>query len=697
MKSVEDEPTTDGSGIAEMGTTSTSRGTTKVPLPTPGTPMIKESLYLNEATGHVLNMSNHNDGVCGIYHKLLQKSSTAFQSQFRGRNPCSVGYDNDEIRFIWDNIISVLQRVGFVNIVLCPDSEKAVDVDPKLLLLEPNDQTKLHNNRITFRTIGCIRSALYDRDYIVSSTNRENHTNTNFSANPVDASEDSAERRIMVQESRNLDTSHYTRNELEMKPTDATKETKWGCTNARKKIEIIDLVGNRTDVIHTSKKNGHTGDIVQAFTTDATQRHSGSTDYRSFSAGTKINGEMLKSVPEAAVNTLDLSSVDKCVKGGFSASEKETVIAQETICQEREQKRCTRSSFSSDLLPDQKKQKLSEREMDGERKKNWETRYRELLEHFFQHGNFSVKLGVNKGLVSFIKKVRYNHGRKLKGHKHSLSDEREFRLHSIGFPWVVKKSGSGMIISKPEAEYRALKEYGRTHVTEIVDLDSDRCRWFKRWARERLQFIAEAQKPQYELQMMRELGFQWTSSSVPTEKLTVGRNISNPMVTGRKPAPPVTPVLENDPKNESYQGYSWLVCYRALVCYHTQYGTMDDVPHGTFLHEFIRRMCIAYALYKNDIDNELMIGNRKALLDALPFDWDDLAERFESTTREHDRGVRAAEKQQRQEKQQEKRQEKQQVRRREPVQSDDRMTPIQVGEDDDGYSDSDSDDSDLVF
>jgi hypothetical protein len=126
----------------------------------------KKNIYLNEVNGHMLNISNRDGGVCGLYHDLLVKHASEFATKHDGDGDDEEdGADDDEMMsFVWDNIISELHRkYGDTNFVLCPHSSKVVDVQQQL-------QEQDNNNfvDVTFRTIICIIRALSDIEYIAS-------------------------------------------------------------------------------------------------------------------------------------------------------------------------------------------------------------------------------------------------------------------------------------------------------------------------------------------------------------------------------------------------------------------------------------------------------------------------------------------------------------------------------------------------
>lgn len=118
------------------------------------------SLYLNEKTGHLLNVSSRDN----IYHRLLTQHAASFNEIFHGVEVNNFLNENNKIRYVWDNILSELQKAN-CSIVLCPESRKSVDVDPKDLEIFGRDPKR---NSITFRTIKCIISALTDLEYIAS-------------------------------------------------------------------------------------------------------------------------------------------------------------------------------------------------------------------------------------------------------------------------------------------------------------------------------------------------------------------------------------------------------------------------------------------------------------------------------------------------------------------------------------------------
>jgi hypothetical protein len=126
----------------------------------------KMNIYLNEVNGHMLNISNRDAGVCGLYHDLLVNHSSEFTIKHDGDGDDEEdGADDDEMMsFVWDNIISELHRkYGDTNFILCPHSSKVVDVQQQL-------QEQDNNNfvDVTFRTIICIIRALSDIEYIAS-------------------------------------------------------------------------------------------------------------------------------------------------------------------------------------------------------------------------------------------------------------------------------------------------------------------------------------------------------------------------------------------------------------------------------------------------------------------------------------------------------------------------------------------------
>ena len=121
----------------------------------------KKNIYLNEVNGHMLNISNRNVGVCGLYHDLLIQNAPQFvTNQFDNNN------DNDDdivVRFVWDNIISKLhQKYEYVNFILCPHSGTVIDVQQQ----QQNGDDSNRIVHVTFRTIRCIIRALTDLEYI---------------------------------------------------------------------------------------------------------------------------------------------------------------------------------------------------------------------------------------------------------------------------------------------------------------------------------------------------------------------------------------------------------------------------------------------------------------------------------------------------------------------------------------------------
>jgi hypothetical protein len=126
----------------------------------------RKNIYLNEVNGHMLNISNRDAGVCGLYHDLLVKNAPEFATKHDcGGDDEEDGGDDDEMMsFVWDNIISELHRkYEDTNFILCPHSSKVVDVQQQL-------QEQDNNNfvDVTFRTIICIIRALSDIEYIAT-------------------------------------------------------------------------------------------------------------------------------------------------------------------------------------------------------------------------------------------------------------------------------------------------------------------------------------------------------------------------------------------------------------------------------------------------------------------------------------------------------------------------------------------------
>ena len=126
----------------------------------------RKNIYLNEVNGHMLNISNRDTGVCGLYHDLLVKHAPEFATKHDGDGDDEEdGADDDEMMsFVWDNIVSELHRkYGDTNFILCPHSSKVVNVQQQL-----QKQDNINFVDVTFRTIICIIRALSDIEYIAS-------------------------------------------------------------------------------------------------------------------------------------------------------------------------------------------------------------------------------------------------------------------------------------------------------------------------------------------------------------------------------------------------------------------------------------------------------------------------------------------------------------------------------------------------
>jgi hypothetical protein len=95
----------------------------------------KKVIMINES-GHVMNTVHRTTGVCGFYHFLLSLHSPAFRRIS----------EEDEGRFVWDNVVSPIQKQGGVLHLCCHSGKVQQEVNHK--------------------TIICISKVLRDTDYL---------------------------------------------------------------------------------------------------------------------------------------------------------------------------------------------------------------------------------------------------------------------------------------------------------------------------------------------------------------------------------------------------------------------------------------------------------------------------------------------------------------------------------------------------
>ncbi|KAL3922148.1 MAG: hypothetical protein SGILL_002359 [Bacillariaceae sp.] len=118
------------SQAAAANPASTTNDASPAPTPDP-----KKRVLLNEK-GHMMNTVSRTTGVCGFYHFLLSHHTKRFASVD----------ELEEGQFVWDNIVSPIQKQGG-SILVCPKSGKV-------------------QHEVNHKTIICIATALRDKEYI---------------------------------------------------------------------------------------------------------------------------------------------------------------------------------------------------------------------------------------------------------------------------------------------------------------------------------------------------------------------------------------------------------------------------------------------------------------------------------------------------------------------------------------------------
>jgi hypothetical protein len=95
----------------------------------------KKVIMINES-GHVMNTVHRTTGVCGFYHFLLAHNASAFQRIS----------EEDEGRFVWDHVVSPIQKQGGTIHLCCNSGKVQQEVNHKIII--------------------CISKVLRDTEYI---------------------------------------------------------------------------------------------------------------------------------------------------------------------------------------------------------------------------------------------------------------------------------------------------------------------------------------------------------------------------------------------------------------------------------------------------------------------------------------------------------------------------------------------------
>jgi hypothetical protein len=508
------------------------------------TPPRMTTLYLNEKTGHLLNMMSRKN----LYHDLLIQNADLFQERFGGSGPIDVLWNDDgRIRFVWDNVVSALQRTNF-HIVLCPESQKSIDVDPVDLQLLGQDSKRID---ITFRTIRCVIAALSDHEYIASekisiqSSPQQNPGLTHQSRN-------NSIRRESMQ--LNVDELHRAMKHEDLNAEDLHRAIQHGervtmleSPQLRKPQQNAAIVP-QTEALEAAYAIPNVrlmppGMVQQNIEAACRQHLSALRHHRSSPERTPefLRLLQLRMEREAQTQIQNALTTRYAVQAGLIMererqieSMKRVIVMPENSMSNRNPRtahvqaqqavkaaldqrrnRSAQPDFSKRQSPVHLAQALSWTKSTSHAE-TWDRHYKELLEYFLEHGDLRVPqhYGKDPTLGRFVTSVRYLRREKRRGGKRQLEDHREAQLEKIGFPWELHTSKVPPYRKEQlTTECFILKEYGRTHPGARVPLVDPKYSWLAYW----VETWRLAQKGSNEVcdedKLMLQLGFEWVCST----------------------------------------------------------------------------------------------------------------------------------------------------------------------------------------
>jgi len=512
---------------------------------------VKRTLYINERTGHLLNVNScEND----IYHDLLIRHAHSFQQHFGSRDIRSKNMWNDDgrVRFVWDNIVSELQRSESFHIVLCPDSQKSIDVDPK-------DLQHIDRN-VTFRTIRSIIAALSDRRYVESelaAKQQKLQTTRRLSGDAVEMKMRQLCAQTMqqsLQQEGQIPVIQWQQPQQSQLPafvarqqdpvlvsngscaTDPTPETDNDATVAAivaaaqlvqneetiKKFQEDQVLGAARDLVRSKLRNLQgLGEMASAVLSQDRQiqiekERQLQVERQLRNAVNAIPNRIQPSMSDMRTNMLQTYAAH--VQRTKAMEALRAAEAAASAHQNLELSAPTPSNDPSNSPYTGLGQiyALQSRNTMGIAitPRQWNSRYTALLEYYVEHGTFEVPETYNDepNLFQFVQSVRHLRREKKRGVKGRFYDKWEKLLDKIGFLWEPPRGSAAPNGSEREqrkTDCALLREFGRTHPDIRVLLKSPRFAWFDKWVNDR-KAKAEKSKKEFDEESLMELfGFEW--------------------------------------------------------------------------------------------------------------------------------------------------------------------------------------------
>jgi hypothetical protein len=503
------------------------------------TPPRKTNIYLNEKKGYLLNVTSREN----LYLNLLIRHADAFQERFGGSDPIDVLWNDDgRIRFVWDNVVSELQRTNF-HIVLCPESQKSIDVDPKDLQLPGQDPKHID---ITFRTIRCITAALSDHEYIASekrsiqSKQKQNRGLTLQSSNN-DLRRESMQlnvdelHRAMKHEELNAGEIHRARQHEERVTMLQSPRLRKPQHDAAMVLpgQIPQTVAAESAYVIPSP----TGMIQQKLNAACHQHQIALQQHPSSPERTPDYLRLLQMRMQAQTQMQNALTTRYAAQTGLIMERERQIGLMKRVIRMSENSTSNRNPHTTHVQAHQAvqaafnqsrnapppigpskwqspvhlAQALSEIKTTSHTE-TWDRHYRELLEYYLEHGDLRVPqhYGKDPTLGRFVTSVRYLRREKRRGGKRQLEENREVQLEKIGFPWELQKPVVPQYRKERLAtEWFILKEYGRTHQGIRVPLGLPKYSWLAYWVEARRLAAEDSNEVWDEAKLMLKLGFEW--------------------------------------------------------------------------------------------------------------------------------------------------------------------------------------------
>ena len=506
----------------------------------PSTPP-KTTLYLNERTGHLLNMMTRDN----LYHRLLVRYARPFHDRFSSRDPIDVLWNDDgRIRFVWNNIITELKKAN-CHIVLCPESQRSIDVDPNTLQLLHQDPEHVDT---TFRTIRCIITAICDHNYVGSQQEfiRSIDQAVPESALVRQVSND-ALRREMHAIQRNAMARARQSPPLWLQQQEPAVVSSQNLSSNVNTIPIGGPGRPRRVSLQPSSPDQELVRLVQTAMTQNALAAQKAVEENAIAAQKALVEQVIAAKTVIAQEVLAQEALAQEAIAARMERERQLQMIQHAMRMSADQ----RSSRVVHMVEASPPKKLKPTRDDSSRtpqanSKNrttrkdpekvqgkaypWERHYKELLEYFLEYGDLRVPQHYEKdpSLGRFVASVRFLRREKSRGGKRRLEDHKEVQLNKIGFSW----DGRTSEVFRSPTEQRAiecfvLKEFGRTHPGMKVSLDDPSYSWLAEWIEARRATAKGSDAIWNEAQLMEKLGFEWEGPSKTVQ--TRERQIMSPI------------------------------------------------------------------------------------------------------------------------------------------------------------------------